>query len=102
MTFNNPPCALRSLSPLALIARLAAIVPPPRRHLTGYFGVLSSHSSHRSQCVPLPVPETTSQQADKAERVLPLSHYISWSELLRKTFEIDTTCLWSWKTTRKT
>ena len=40
------------LAPLALIARLAALVPPPRRHLPGYFGVLSSHSSHRSQCVP--------------------------------------------------
>jgi hypothetical protein len=23
---------------------------------------------------------------------LPLSHYISWSQLLRKTFEIDTIC----------
>ena len=27
------------LAPLALIARLAALVPPPKRHLTGYFGV---------------------------------------------------------------
>jgi hypothetical protein len=44
------------LAPLALLARLAALVPPPRRHLTGYFGVLSSHSSHRRQCVPAPGP----------------------------------------------
>jgi hypothetical protein len=80
------------LAPLALIARLAALVPPPKRHLTGYFGVLSSHSSHRSQCVPAPVPESTPQQEDKSPRTLPLSHYISWSELLRKTFEIDTLC----------
>jgi hypothetical protein len=80
------------LAPLALIARLAALVPPPRRHLTGYFGVLSSHSSLRSQCVPAPVPETTPQQEDKSPRTLPLSHYISWSELLRRTFAIDTTC----------
>ena len=80
------------LAPLALIARLAALVPPPKRHLTGYFGVLSSHSSLRSQCVPVPVPETTPQQEDKSSRTLPLSHYISWSQLLRKTFEIDTVC----------
>ena len=80
------------IAPLALIARLAALVPPPRRHLTGYFGVLSSHSSHRSQCVPAPVPESTPEQEDKSSRTLPLSHYISWSELLRRTFEIDTIC----------
>jgi len=47
------------LVPLALIARLAAFVPPPLRHLTGYFGVLSSHSRRRSQCVPAPALETT-------------------------------------------
>ena len=33
------------LEPLALLARLAALVPPPRRHLVRYFGVLSSHAS---------------------------------------------------------
>jgi hypothetical protein len=80
------------LAPLALIARLAALVPPPKRHLTGYFGVLSSHSSLRSQCVPAPVPVSTPEEEDKSPRTLPLSHYISWSELLRKTFEIDTIC----------
>ena len=80
------------LAPLALIARLAASVPPPRRHLTGYFGVLSSHATSRSEVVPAPVPESTPQQKDKSPRTLPLSHYISWSQLLRRTFEIDTIC----------
>jgi hypothetical protein len=80
------------LSPLARIACLAAIVPPPRRHLTGYFGVLSSHSSLRSQCVPVPLPAVTPQPVDKSTRTLPLSNYISWSELLKKTFQIATTC----------
>ena len=32
----------------------------------------------------------TSEEEDKPSR--PLSHYISWSELLKKTFEIDTLC----------
>jgi hypothetical protein len=80
------------LAPLALIARLAALVPAPKRHLTGYFGVLSSHSSFRRQCVPAPVPESTPEEEDKSSRTLPLSHYISWSQLLRRTFEIDTIC----------
>jgi hypothetical protein len=84
------------MPPLALIARLAALVPAPKRHLTGYFGVLSSHSSLRSQCVPAPVPESTPEEEEKSSRTLPrtlpLSHYISWSQLLRRTFEIDTIC----------
>ena len=80
------------LQPLALIARLAALVPAPKRHVTRYFGVLSSHSSLRSQCVPVPVPESTPQEEDRSSRTLPLSHYISWSQLLRRTFQIDTTC----------
>lgn len=50
------------------------------------------HSSHRSQCVPVPVPQTQPEQADKPGRSLPLSLYISWSELLRRTFQIDMTC----------
>jgi hypothetical protein len=65
------------------------------QHLTGYFGVLSSHSSHRSECVPVPAPEPLPeppQQEDRSPRTPPLSHYISWSELLRRTFQIDTTC----------
>jgi hypothetical protein len=73
----------------ALIARLAVLVPPPKRHLTGYFGVLSSHSSLRSQIVPAPAVAAP-EENDKPS--LPLSHYISWSELLKKTFAIDTAC----------
>jgi hypothetical protein len=39
-----------------------------------------------------PVPEAQPQPAGKSTRSLPLSHYISWSELLKKTFQVDTTC----------
>lgn len=42
------------LEPHDLITRLVAAVPPPRFHLLRYFGVLSSHSSHRSRVVPDP------------------------------------------------
>ncbi len=78
-----------NLQPLALIARLAAIIPPPRRHVVRYSGVISSHSSLRSQIVPVPAVATP-EGKDKPS--LPLSHYISWSDLLRKTFQIDITC----------
>jgi hypothetical protein len=36
------------------------------------------------------VPETAPEQEDKSQRTLP--NCISWSELLRRTFQIDTTC----------
>jgi hypothetical protein len=82
------PCVV--LQPAALIARLAAIVPPPRRHVTRYFGVLSSHSSLRSQVVPMQTsaPELPPEAADEAK---PPSRfrYISWAELLRRTWGID-------------
>jgi hypothetical protein len=46
------------LPPLALIARLAALIPPPRRHTVLYCGVLSSHAACRKEVVPSPaVPE---------------------------------------------
>lgn len=53
------------LEPLALIARLAALVPPPRRHLVRYFGVLSSHASSRSRVVPAPVAPASPQGEGK-------------------------------------
>jgi hypothetical protein len=38
------------------------------------------------------VPETTPQQEDKSPRILPLSHNISWSQLLRRTFGFELLC----------
>ena len=37
-----PPAGEDCAEPLAFIARLAALVPPPKRHLARYFGVLGS------------------------------------------------------------
>ena len=86
------------MAPLALIARLAAIVPPPKRHVTRYFGVLSSHSGLRSQVVPTaepvaqPPPTATDAAANDATNRSRKSKYIPWRELLRRTFAIDIKC----------
>ena len=55
--------AVIEMPPLALLSRLAASVPPPRKHVVGYFGVLSSASRLRPLVVPppppVPVPDAT-------------------------------------------
>ena len=78
------------MSPLALIARLAALIPPPRRHTVVYCGVLSSHASSRKEVVPTPPAEADAQtRQDKPKRK---SKYIRWSDLLRRVFGIDVRC----------
>jgi hypothetical protein len=78
------------LAPLALIARLAALVPPPKRHTVRYSGVLSSHAGSRSEVVPAPAtPSAARAEQDKPKNT---SKYISWSELLRRTFGFEIVC----------
>jgi hypothetical protein len=78
------------LEPLALIARLAALIPPPKRHTVRYFGVLSSHASARSQVVPhTPPPANAEPDQDRPKREF---RYIRWSELLRRVFGIEVVC----------
>ena len=78
------------LEPLALIARLAALVPPPRRHTVRNFGVLASHNASRSQVVPAPasLPLSPTGPAKPASK----SRYIPWAELLRRAFAIEVKC----------
>jgi len=40
------------LEPLDLMARLAALVPPPRMHLTRFHGVFAPHSKLRAAVTP--------------------------------------------------
>jgi hypothetical protein len=77
------------LEPLAFIARLAALVPAPRRHLTRYFGLLSSHAASRSEVVPAP---TEPAPADDQGKHAGKSRYIPWAELLRRTFGFEIVC----------
>jgi hypothetical protein len=78
------------LEPLALIARLAALVPPPKRHTVRYYGVLSSHAAARRLVVPKPAEARLADGAAAAPARK--SKYIPWAELLRRTFAIDIKC----------
>jgi hypothetical protein len=77
------------LAPLAFVARLAALIPPPQRHTVRYFGVLSSHATSRSDVVPSPAAPAPADGEGKPKNT---SKYISWSELLRRTFGIEILC----------
>ena len=57
------------LSPEDLIARLCALVPPPRFHLIRYLGVLAGHSSLRADVVRLRIVEIA-KKPDDVSRVL--------------------------------
>jgi len=71
--------ALRLSTWSRFIARLAALVPPPKRHLTRYFGVLSSHAAARSAVVPAPAePASAPAEQDKPAST---SKYIPWAGL---------------------
>ena len=82
----------------ALIARLAAIIPPPRRPVTRYFGVLSSNSALRSRIIPgsaSPWPADAQDEETPADDTPPVkrkSKYIPWNKLLRRTFNVDVKC----------
>jgi hypothetical protein len=63
-----------TLTPLELLDRLAALVPPPRRHRHHYAGVFAPHASLRSRvtaCAGQPVTETVPVTVPVADPVLP-------------------------------
>jgi len=55
------------LEPLDLIARVCALVPPPRLHMVRYHGVLSSHAKLRSEVVPFPDAPTSTPRVVQLE-----------------------------------
>jgi hypothetical protein len=77
-----------------LMARLAALVPPPRMHLVRYYGVFAPRSRLREQVVPHqpqpPQPDgcehaaTGQNDGARAQR-----QRMTWAQLLRRVFEID-------------
>ncbi len=59
----------RVMTPVELLARLAAIVPPPRYPLLRYFGVLAANSPWRSSIVPrAPDPSASCHHATRQDR----------------------------------
>jgi hypothetical protein len=79
------------LEPLDLVARLAALVPPPRMHLTRCDGVFAPHSRLRAAVTPagrgaragvLPTPARGSPPA-------PRHVAMSWARRLKRVFGVE-------------
>ena len=69
------------LDPHELIARLAALVPPPRLNLTRFHGVFAPNCKHRESVVPKRKPRH--EKPDK-----PLAP-LTWMQRLKRVFAID-------------
>jgi hypothetical protein len=81
------------LEPLDLMARLAALVPPPRMHLTRFHGVFAPHSKLRAAVTPAHRGVgSKAVPADPDKPITPRHVAMSWARRLKRVFgiEIDT------------
>ena len=86
--------------PIELIAKLAALVPPPRAHLTRFHGIFAPNSSLRAQLTPSgrgkkSATDAESTKASSDERTPDQRRRaMSWAQRLKRVFGIDvSTCV---------
>jgi hypothetical protein len=72
------------LEPLDFTARLAALVPPPRVHLTRYHGVFAANAALRAAITP-------AGRGSKARRERPMPKHaaLNWARRLKRVFGIE-------------
>jgi hypothetical protein len=70
--------------PRELMARLAALVPPPRAHQVRYHGILAPAANWRDKIIPK--VDDTEQMATSP---VPAKCRTRWAQLLQKTFAVD-------------
>lgn len=78
-----------SFSGLDFIARLVALMPPPKMNMIRYHGVFAPNFKNRSQIV-LKI-ETTTSKHEPTKNTKAKAERLRWAEMLKKTFEIDVT-----------
>ncbi|MEW5851231.1 MAG: transposase [Myxococcota bacterium] len=78
------------LDAMALMARLAALIPAPRRQTHRLFGVLGPASTLRRHIVPVPTHRQGRAEGHSHDEQPPdYKQRIPWAELLRRTFDVD-------------
>jgi len=78
----------RDLKPANINARLAALVPPPRMHLTRYHGVFAPHHALRAAITPAGRGRGA-RPVETAERPVSKHVAMSWAQRLKRVFAID-------------
>jgi len=76
------------LSPLELIEKLSALVPPPRQNIVRYHGVLAPHAKDRDKIVPARKKAEGAGDADDGDAA-PRKYRLTWAALLARVFQID-------------
>ena len=80
------------LTPLELLDRLAALVPPPRVHRHRYFGVLAPNSPLRAAVTALALAATTPPPAPNPQPAAEPAHRraarYTWALLLARIYEV--------------
>ena len=79
------------LEPLDLLARVAALVPPPRMHLTRFHGVFAPHSKLRAAVTPARRGTGAVKQlpADPDTPATPRHVAMNWARRLKRVFGIE-------------
>ncbi|HQY71878.1 MAG TPA: transposase [Pseudomonadales bacterium] len=79
------------LTPLELLDRLAALIPPPRRHRHRYYGVLAPNAPLRSAVTALaaaPKPPSVEADAVAEESAIRRAARYAWALLLARIYEV--------------
>jgi hypothetical protein len=84
----------RIMEPRQFLARLCALIPPPRHPLIRFHGVLAPNSSWRREVVPVPTkePPTASSATRSSEQETERkweSQRLDWATLLQRVYDID-------------
>ena len=74
------------MDPLELIAKLAALVPPPYLNLIRFYGILAPKAKHRRLVAPRPSESTTNEYPSLLGQH---KYKPPWSYLLNRVFGID-------------
>lgn len=78
-------------SGLEFMEKLAALIPPPRIHLTRFFGCFAPNAKIRSLIVPkkTETPEVAATQTNEDQNKEKKPSRLRWAELLARVFSID-------------
>ncbi len=77
------------LEPVDFLARIAALVPPPRVHLTRYHGVFAPDAALRAAVTPAGRGPRARSRVSSPERPTPKRVAMSWAARLKRVFAID-------------